>query len=126
MDLREMPPARAAPGIRAGTLWLLWVPAAQPARAAEVADRLSLKNDLEIARQIQQAMLPRGAFRRLTRGVRHDPAGQHVAATYDILQLPDGKVPLALGDVAGKAARRRCLAPLLAMMRACGRGLPGR
>src|SRR5688572_15888704 len=27
----------------------------------EVADRLSLKNDLEIARQIQQAMLPRAA-----------------------------------------------------------------
>src|SRR6185503_19168682 len=28
----------------------------------EVADRLSLKNDLEIAREIQQAMLPKGLF----------------------------------------------------------------
>ena len=29
----------------------------------EVADRLSLKNDLEIAREIQQAMLPNGTYR---------------------------------------------------------------
>ena len=44
----------------------------------EVADRLSLKNDLEIAREIQQAMLPRAAFQaRRARSVRHDPAGQH-------------------------------------------------
>ena len=31
----------------------------------EVADRLSLKNDLEIAREIQQAMLPDGIYRAL-------------------------------------------------------------
>src|SRR6188508_1722158 len=31
----------------------------------EVADRLSLKNDLEIAREIQQSMLPRAEFRAL-------------------------------------------------------------
>ena len=33
----------------------------------EVADRLSLKNDLEIARDIQQAMLPSGLLQRAGR-----------------------------------------------------------
>ena len=37
----------------------------------EVADRLSLKNDLEIARDIQQAMLPRGIYQRAG---RRDPS----------------------------------------------------
>ncbi len=75
----------------------------------EVADRLSLKNDLEIAREIQQAMLPRAAYQApgleafgMTR-----PANTVGGDFYDILSLPDGRVLVALGDVAGKGSPAR-------------------
>ncbi len=46
-----------------GTLWLLsGFLLLNLLMLIEVADRLSLKNDLEVARQIQLAMLPRAAF----------------------------------------------------------------
>jgi phosphoserine phosphatase RsbU/P len=86
----------------------------------EVADRLSLKNDLEIAREIQQAMLPRAAYQ--TPGLEAfgmtRPANTVGGDFYDILPLPDGRVLLALGDVAGKGSPAALLmALLLAMMR---------
>jgi serine phosphatase RsbU (regulator of sigma subunit) len=86
----------------------------------EVADRLSLKNDLEIARDIQLAMLPRGEYRAL--GIEAfgmtRPANTVGGDFYDILPLPDGRVLLALGDVAGKGSPAALLmALLLAMMR---------
>jgi serine phosphatase RsbU (regulator of sigma subunit) len=85
-----------------------------------VADRLTLKNDLEIAREIQLAMLPRVAFQApcleafgMTR-----PANTVGGDFYDILPLADGRVLLALGDVAGKGSPAALLmALLLAMMR---------
>jgi hypothetical protein len=86
----------------------------------EVADRLTLKNDLEIARGIQQAMLPRGAFH--SSGVEAfgmtRPANTVGGDFYDILPLPDRRVLFALGDVAGKGSPASLLmALLLAMMR---------
>jgi sigma-B regulation protein RsbU (phosphoserine phosphatase) len=86
----------------------------------EVADRLSLKRDLEVAREIQQAMLPDGMWSGdgveafgLTR-----PANTVGGDFYDILPRPDGTVIVALGDVAGKASPAALLmALLLAMMR---------
>ena len=86
----------------------------------EVADRLSLKNDLEIAREIQQAMLPRTAFQ--TSGLEAfgmtRPANTVGGDFYDIQPLPDGRVLLALGDVAGKGSPAALLmALLLAIMR---------
>jgi len=85
-----------------------------------VADRLSLKNDLEIAREIQQSMLPRGAYQApgveafgMTR-----PANTVGGDFYDIVTLRDGRVLLALGDVAGKGSPAALLmALLLAMIR---------
>jgi phosphoserine phosphatase RsbU/P len=86
----------------------------------EVADRLSLKGDLEVAREIQQAMLPRGTFRRptvLASGLSR-PANTVGGDFYDILPLPDGRVAIALGDVAGKGSPAALLmALLLAMLR---------
>jgi serine phosphatase RsbU (regulator of sigma subunit) len=86
----------------------------------EVADRLSLKNDLEIAREIQKAMLPPGRFR--APGV--DVAGLSRPANtvggdfYEILPLGDGRLVTAVGDVAGKGSPAALLmALLLAMMR---------
>jgi len=86
----------------------------------EVADRLSLKNDLEIARDIQQAMLPSGVYSALgveTVGVSR-PANTVGGDFYDILPLQDGRLVVAVGDVAGKGSPAALLmALLLAMMR---------
>jgi sigma-B regulation protein RsbU (phosphoserine phosphatase) len=86
----------------------------------EVADRLSLKNDLEIAREIQQSMLPRTAFQ--TGGLEAfgmtRPANTVGGDFYDIVPLADGQVLVALGDVAGKGSPAALLmALLLAVMR---------
>jgi serine phosphatase RsbU (regulator of sigma subunit) len=86
----------------------------------EVADRLSLKRDLEVAREIQQAMLPDGMWS--GEGVEAygltKPANTVGGDFYDILPQPDGTVIVALGDVAGKASPAALLmALLLAMMR---------
>jgi serine phosphatase RsbU (regulator of sigma subunit) len=86
----------------------------------EVADRLSLKNDLEVARDIQQAMLPKALYRSV--GVEAfgmtRPANTVGGDFYDVIPLPDGRVLLALGDVAGKGSPAALLmALLLAMLR---------
>jgi serine phosphatase RsbU (regulator of sigma subunit) len=86
----------------------------------EVADRLTLKNDLEIAREIQQAMLPSGLF--TARGIEtvglSRPANTVGGDFYDILPLEDGRVVVAVGDVAGKGSPAALLmALLLAMLR---------
>ena len=86
----------------------------------EVADRLTLKNDLEVAREIQDAMLPAGPY--------HAPGVEVVGMTrpantvggdfYDIQPLGDGRVVIALGDVSGKGSPAALLmALLLAMFR---------
>jgi phosphoserine phosphatase RsbU/P len=86
----------------------------------EVADRLLLKRDLEIAREIQQAMLPREVYTAegieafgLTR-----PANTVGGDFYDVLRLSDGRIVLALGDVAGKGSPAALLMALvIAMLR---------
>ncbi|MGH9313132.1 MAG: PP2C family protein-serine/threonine phosphatase [Vicinamibacterales bacterium] len=86
----------------------------------EVADRLSLKGDLEVAREIQQAMLPHETFRlpTVTASGLSRPANTVGGDFYDILPLPDGRVVVALGDVAGKGSPASLLmALLLAVLR---------
>jgi len=86
----------------------------------EVADRLTLKSELEIARDIQQAMLPNGVqtigdavIFGLTR-----PANTVGGDFYDILPREDDSVVITLGDVAGKGSPAALLmALLLAMLR---------
>lgn len=86
----------------------------------EVADRLSLKSDLEIARDIQQAMLPNHVERigdAVAFGMTR-PANTVGGDFYDLILLDDGRLVLALGDVAGKGSPAALLmALLLAMMR---------
>ena len=86
----------------------------------EVADRLSLKNDLEIARDIQHAMLRHDTYR--APGVetfgQTRPANTVGGDFYEISPQADGRVVLAVGDVAGKGSPAALLmALLLAMMR---------
>lgn len=86
----------------------------------EVADRLSLKNDLEIAREIQKAMLPPGRFRAPGADIAgfSRPANTVGGDFYEILPLGDGRLVVAVGDVAGKGSPAALLmALLLAMMR---------
>jgi phosphoserine phosphatase RsbU/P len=86
----------------------------------EVADRLSLKGELEVAREIQLAMLPKGTYRAgdleicgITR-----PANTVGGDFYDVLPLRDGRILVALGDVAGKGSPAALLmALLLAVLR---------
>jgi serine phosphatase RsbU (regulator of sigma subunit) len=86
----------------------------------EVADRLSLKYDLNVARDIQLAMLPQGTFRAPGIEVHGEtrPANTVGGDFYDMIPLPDGRVIFALGDVAGKGSPAALLmALLLAMLR---------
>lgn len=86
----------------------------------EVADRLSLKGELEVAREIQLAMLPAGTYSsydiEISGATR--PANTVGGDFYDVLPLADGRVILALGDVAGKGSPAALLmALLLAVLR---------
>jgi sigma-B regulation protein RsbU (phosphoserine phosphatase) len=84
----------------------------------EVADRLSLKGDLEIARDIQLAMLPGGMVQlgdAQIAGVTR-PANTVGGDFYDVIRRPDGKVVIALGDVAGKGSPAALLMALLVAM----------
>jgi len=89
----------------------------------EVADRLSLKGELEVAREIQLAMLPTGTY---TAGEAEicgitRPANTVGGDFYDVLPLagdPDGRVIITIGDVAGKGSPAALLmALLLAVLR---------
>jgi sigma-B regulation protein RsbU (phosphoserine phosphatase) len=84
----------------------------------EVADRLTLKNDLEIARDIQQAMLPSGVYQAAgleTVGLTR-PANTVGGDLYDILPLPDGRLVITVGDVSGKGSPAALLMALLVAM----------
>jgi sigma-B regulation protein RsbU (phosphoserine phosphatase) len=70
----------------------------------EVADQERLKRDIEIAREVQQQMLPQV----LPRVATLEFAGTCVPARgiggdyYDFIGLPGGKLGIALGDISGK------------------------
>jgi serine phosphatase RsbU (regulator of sigma subunit) len=89
----------------------------------EVADRLSLKGELEVAREIQLAMLPTGTYAAGDAeicGVTR-PANTVGGDFYDVLPLvadPEGRVIITIGDVAGKGSPAALLmALLLAVLR---------
>jgi sigma-B regulation protein RsbU (phosphoserine phosphatase) len=112
-----------------GTLWLLTgFLLLHLLVLLEVADRLSLKRDLEVAREIQSAMLPEGTWsgHNVEAFGLTQPANTVGGDFYDILPQPDGTVLVALGDVAGKASPAALLmALLLAILRTLvDEGLP--
>jgi serine phosphatase RsbU (regulator of sigma subunit) len=89
----------------------------------EVADRLSLKGELEVAREIQLAMLPTGTYKAGNAeicGVTR-PANTVGGDFYDVLPIggdPNGPVIVTIGDVAGKGSPAALLmALLLAVLR---------
>lgn len=84
----------------------------------EVADRLSLKNDLEIARGIQLAMLPSGSVTVPGADVYglSRPANTVGGDFYDIRELTNGRLLIAVGDVAGKGSPAALLMALFLAM----------
>ena len=81
-----------------GTLWLLGGFLLMNLLVLlEVADRLSLKRDLEVAREIQNAMLPNGTWAgpSVEAFGMTKPANTVGGDFYDILPQPDGTVLVA-------------------------------
>ncbi len=81
----------------------------------EVAERLSLKGELEVAREIQLALLPRGTFTAADIDISGftKPANTVGGDFYDVLPQSDGRIVLTLGDVAGKGSPAALLMALL-------------
>jgi hypothetical protein len=84
----------------------------------EVSDRLTLKKDLEVAREIQLAMLPSEIYTATgieAFGVTR-PANTVGGDLYDVMRRADGGIVFALGDVAGKGSPAALLMALVVAM----------
>jgi serine phosphatase RsbU (regulator of sigma subunit) len=81
----------------------------------ELRDKLALKGDLEIARQIQFGLLPFEPFTREGTSVyaAMRPANTVGGDYFDIIELGQRHVALAMGDVAGKGIPAALLMALL-------------
>jgi len=81
----------------------------------ELRDKLSLKGDLEIARQIQFGLLPFAPF--ASDGFRVEtvmrPANTVGGDYFDLIDLGEGRVAVVIGDVAGKGMPAALLMALL-------------
>jgi sigma-B regulation protein RsbU (phosphoserine phosphatase) len=83
--------------------------------ALELRDKLGLKGDLEVARQIQFGLLP---FEPITRdrfsiATAMRPANTVGGDYFDVVDLGDGRLAVAVGDVAGKGMPAALLMALL-------------
>ncbi len=99
--------------------WETWLLGAATALffvlALELRDKLGLKGDLEVARQIQFGLLPFEPFERdgfsIVTTMR--PANTVGGDYFDIVDLGEGRLAIAVGDVAGKAMPAALLMALL-------------
>ncbi len=81
----------------------------------ELRDKLGLKGDLDVARQIQVGLLPFepvecGGIRIFT---TMRPANTVGGDYFDVIELPHGRIAIAVGDVAGKGMPAALLMALL-------------
>lgn len=81
----------------------------------ELRDKLTLKGDLEVARQIQFGLLPFEPFRhgRLSAQASMRPANTVGGDYFDIIDLGGDQTAIVLGDVAGKGMPAALLMALL-------------
>jgi sigma-B regulation protein RsbU (phosphoserine phosphatase) len=83
--------------------------------ALELRDKLSLKGDLEVARQIQFGLLPFEPFERdgVSIATAMRPANTVGGDYFDVIELGEGRLAIAVGDVAGKGMPAALLMALL-------------
>lgn len=81
----------------------------------ELRDKLVLKGDLEIARQIQFGLLPFEPYERddVTVCAAMRPANTVGGDYFDVIELGDGRLAVAVADVAGKGMPAALLMALL-------------
>jgi phosphoserine phosphatase RsbU/P len=81
----------------------------------ELRDKLSLKGDLEVARQIQFGLLPFEPYRRGGIAVQASmrPANTVGGDYFDVVELDEDKLAVVVGDVAGKGMPAALLMALL-------------
>jgi len=81
----------------------------------ELRDKLGLKSDLEVARQIQFGLLPFDPWERagFTVVSAMRPANTVGGDYFDLVELGEGRVALLIGDVAGKGMPAALLMALL-------------
>jgi serine phosphatase RsbU (regulator of sigma subunit) len=81
----------------------------------ELRDKLSLKGDLEVARQIQFGLLPFEPFEKdgisIVSAMR--PANTVGGDYFDVIEIGEGRLAIAVGDVAGKGMPAALLMALL-------------
>ena len=81
----------------------------------ELRDKLGLKGDLEVARQIQFGLLPFEPFEKdgfaIATAMR--PANTVGGDYFDVIELGEGRLAIAVGDVAGKGMPAALLMALL-------------
>ncbi len=70
----------------------------------ELIERERLAHEVDLARQIQESLLPRGPVTSGNVTVRgsHRAAAEVGGDYFDILPLPDGRIAIAIADVSGK------------------------
>jgi sigma-B regulation protein RsbU (phosphoserine phosphatase) len=81
----------------------------------ELRDKLDLKSDLEIAREIQVALVPSRPYQRDAISIQSfmRPANTVGGDYHDIVDLGDGKIGVMTGDVAGKGMPAALMMALL-------------
>jgi serine phosphatase RsbU (regulator of sigma subunit) len=81
----------------------------------ELRDKLALKSDLEVARQIQFGLLPFDPYERDGVAIRAAmrPANTVGGDYFDVIDLGDGRIAAVVGDVAGKGMPAALLMALL-------------
>ena len=81
----------------------------------ELRDKLSLKGDLEVARQIQFGLLPFEPFEKdgVAIATAMRPANTVGGDYFDVIELGEGRLAITVGDVAGKGMPAALLMALL-------------
>jgi phosphoserine phosphatase RsbU/P len=81
----------------------------------ELRDKLALKSDLEVARQIQFGLLPFEPYERDGVAIRAAmrPANTVGGDYFDVIDLGEGRIAVVMGDVAGKGMPAALLMALL-------------
>jgi serine phosphatase RsbU (regulator of sigma subunit) len=99
-----------------GSLWLFFAFAVIfLLLLVELRDKLDLKGDLEIAREIQFGLVPSGPFHQNSIGIHcyMRPANTVGGDYYDIIELENDRIAIVVADVAGKGMPAALLMALL-------------